>query len=159
MMRQITYFLHALVILLCFAWIVYPGERTISQHLPGEVSHFFHDSSTIRIEPKMPGLDDVIHIKVFGDSNDVCVPRYRSHQVIENIIRIEADVPSFTDICLPVVLPWGFEVLVGPLPKDGYTVELYYVEREGEPFLVNTATFVVPTVTQISMPVIRLDRD
>jgi hypothetical protein len=114
-------------------------------------------SSHITIDPSAPTPDDVIRITVGGEWFNVCVPRYQSHQVNDNTIRIEA-VASFICMAIEGSTSWSFAVEVGPLPIGLYTVELYLylLGLPGpliRPILYNSTSFMVAT-ERLYLPVI-----
>jgi hypothetical protein len=80
--------------------------------------------SQISINPSTPRPGDVIRITVWGEWPNGCVPRYQSHQIEGNAIRINTVPPCFFCSCLMVISPWSFTVEVGSLPVGLYTVEV-----------------------------------
>jgi hypothetical protein len=80
----------------------------------------------ISITPPAPTTDDVIHITASGVWGDSCVPRYQSHQISSNVIKIDAVTPRPPGTgCLEVITPWRFAIEVGPLAAATYTVEVH----------------------------------
>lgn len=113
-----------------------PSRAATTQLWPG---------TYIRIDPSMPTENDLIRITVGGEWPDACAPRYRSHQIVGNVIRIDAVLPCLLCICAQVITPWSFTVEVGPLPVGLYTVEI-----NGRSAL----SFLVPTVTRLHLPLL-----
>lgn len=132
------------------------GLRSYIAGPPFERYHPY--GSHIRIEPRAPTPSDVIRIIVSGEWPNVCVPRYQSHQIIGNVIRIEAEA-TFIGMCIALAEPgsWSFTVEVGPLPIGLYTVEVYLVDASfwwrPPPILYDTTSFMVAT-ERLYLPVI-----
>lgn len=134
------------------------GPSRTMDSMPRSFEHLlelypFYDSH-LTIEPSTPTPDDVIRITTGGEWSNVCVPRYQSHQVIGNIIRIEAEAILF-GVCIPIEGPtsWSFTVEVGPLSNGLYTVELYILDPLVEPVLYETTSFMVAT-DRLYLPII-----
>jgi hypothetical protein len=110
--------------------------------------------SYITIAPPAPTPDDVIRITVSGKWFNVCVPRYQSHQVNDNMIRIEAKATIF-GFCVPIEGPtdWSFTVEVGPLPIGLYTIEFYIFDPLIGLILYDNSTFMVAT-ERLYLPII-----
>jgi hypothetical protein len=110
--------------------------------------------SHIHIDPPAPMPNDIIRITVSGDWPNVCVPRYYSHQIMGNVIRIDA-VATLVGACIPVELPkfWSFDVEVGPLPVALYTIKLYILDPVIGPIPYGTASFLVST-ERLYLPII-----
>lgn len=99
---------------------------------------------TINIYPPAPTERDVIRITPSGEWGDSCIPVYESHQIVGNVIRVNAWLP-YPDgtMCLFIVLPWSFIVEVGPLSAGLYTVEVHIIGYSGYWPSHGTETFVV----------------
>lgn len=82
---------------------------------------YFPYGSYIHISPSAPTPNDVIRITVSGESACANVPRYLSHEIVGNMIKIYTTPPF--PICLPAITPWSFTVEVGPLPVGAYNVQ------------------------------------
>jgi hypothetical protein len=80
----------------------------------------------VSIDPASPTENDNIQLAASGEWPDGCPPSYLSHQVVDNIIRVNAvlDYPPGTN-CPAVITPWSFAVDVGNLAQGVYSVELH----------------------------------
>lgn len=107
---------------------------------------YAYTASAIRIDPPAPSPNDVIRITVSGEWPNMCVPRYQSHRIKGNTIRIDA-VGTLFGICIAVCMPmsWSLAVEVGPLPVGLYTVEFYILDPVGGPIGYNSTSFLVAT--------------
>ena len=127
-----------------------PGIKTPTappslEHPPEPSSSSFETHFTT--EPAMPTPNDVIQITVGGEWPDSCVPRYQSHQIEGNVIRINTlALPCYLCACFYVISPWSFTIEVGPLP-----IGLYIVEVIGSVY--KTTTLIVAT-ERLYLPVI-----
>lgn len=98
--------------------------------------------SYIHINPPVPTPNDVIRITVSGEWPNGCVPTYQSHQLVGQMILIDATARGWA--CPAIVMPWAFTVEVGPLPVSLYTIEIYITLRPlGGPILYDTTSFIV----------------
>ena len=80
----------------------------------------------INIVPGLATPDDTITVTYSAVWADSCTPSHQSHQVVSNVIRLDAvwDYPPGT-VCLPMLTPWGECVAVGNLPTGTYRVDVY----------------------------------
>jgi hypothetical protein len=99
---------------------------------------------TIDVHPVAPTEHNVTRIMPSGLWRSFCIPVYQSHQIVGNVIRINAGLPYPPGtMCADVVLPWGFPVEVGPLPAGRYTVEVFVIGYSGYWPSYGTETFVI----------------
>ena len=112
----------------------------------------------INISPVLPTQNDTIQITPSGEWPDSCIPLYQSHQIVNNVIMIDAVIDYPGIVCLTVILPWGFTVDVGALPGGSYRVDVYITDlMYGFPTstLCITKSFTVFTeVSKIYLPVV-----
>jgi len=86
-------------------------------------------SAQINVVPSLPVQDDDVQVIASGDWYDTCIPSYQSHQIDNNVIRVDAvvDYPPHTG-CADVITPWEFAVDIGQLPAGFYEVDLYVTD-------------------------------
>jgi hypothetical protein len=84
---------------------------------------------TWKCKRRLPTQDEYIQVIASGDWYDTCMPFYQSHQIDNNLIRVDAivDYPPTTG-CGDMITPWEFTVDVGKLPSGFYEVNLYITD-------------------------------
>jgi uncharacterized repeat protein (TIGR01451 family) len=106
----------------------------------------------IDIAPVLPTPDDTIQITPSGDWCNACIPSYQSHQVMGNVIRVDAILDYPPDIaCVDVITPWGFTVDVGNLHSGSYRVDVYITNIFHTTTLCGTKSFAVGTPALVLM--------
>jgi hypothetical protein len=78
----------------------------------------------ITVTPNFPTQTDAINIAYSAMWHSVPTPQHQSHQVMGNVIRLDA-IYYEPEVCLPVIWGWGGDVDVGILPTGSYTVQVY----------------------------------
>jgi hypothetical protein len=116
------------------------------------------------IVPASPTEDDTVQVVYSSDWPDACVPSYRAHEVIDNVIRVDAAIDYMPPRRCPLVVThWVLAVAVGKLPSGSYRADFYVTGTDGygtvlcatrsftvlEPPLTLTCT---PTPPSISTP-------
>lgn len=78
----------------------------------------------ISVAPSWPTVDDAIQVTAGGEWPHLPAPSYECYLVLGDVIEMHFiyDVP---EIVLPVIVPWGETVDVGPLPSGRYEVRAY----------------------------------
>lgn len=86
-------------------------------------------SARIDVVPSLPTQDEYVQVIASGDWYDTCIPFYQSHQIDNNLIRVDAivDYPAGTG-CGDMITPWEFMVDIGKLPAGFYEVNLYITD-------------------------------
>jgi hypothetical protein len=81
------------------------------------------------VAPSLPTPEDAIVVTARGAWSDSCTPGYHSHELVGDVIRLDAtvDYPPGT-ACLTVITPWRIVVDVGTLPAGNYQVDLYITD-------------------------------
>jgi len=106
----------------------------------------------INIAPVLPTPDDTIQITPSGDWCDMCIPSYQSHQVMGNVIRVDAILDYPPGIACPqVITPWVFTVDVGNLHSGSYRVDVYITNIFHTTTLCGTKSFAVGTPALVLM--------
>ena len=130
-----------------------PGQHT---ELPNPCGYGFR----IDIDPEPATKDDPVQVTYSADWPNSCLPWHQSHQIVDNVIRLDAlhdYPPDFA--CLAIVLPWRGKVEVGNLPSGSYNVDVYitFVSTPTvyPPTLCGTRTFIVyEKLKQIYLPIV-----
>ncbi|MBV7330213.1 hypothetical protein KFU94_18580 [Chloroflexi bacterium TSY] len=111
-----------------------------------------HLDNQINVKPALPNSGDSITITVSGTWFNSCFPSYQSHQVTDNLIRIDAESPQTDGIfCHDTLTPWRFSVPISSLMAGDYRVDVYVTAFDG--FLVSQDTTFF-TVRQASISVL-----
>jgi hypothetical protein len=86
-------------------------------------------SVQINVVPNLPTQDDHVHVIASGEWYDTCVPFHQTHQIDNNLIRVDAivDYPANTG-CADMITPWEFMVDIGELPVGSYEINLYITD-------------------------------
>ena len=112
----------------------------------------------IVVSPHPATIDDPLRIEAFGVSGNGCVPIYESHQIIGNVIRVDAIVEgSITSYCTQVILPWGFMVEVGNMPSGWYQADLYIADHHISPIpylVVSKSFYVFEEIYPVYLPIV-----
>jgi len=111
----------------------------------------------------LPTQDDDVQVSAIGDWYDTCIPAFQSHQIDNNVIRVDAivDYPPGTG-CGDMITPWKFMVDVGKLLTGVYEVNLYITDTFNQvpTALCATKSFTVFTeVSRIYLPIINWTLD
>lgn len=158
MKRRIAVIL--LLQVLCFGSVSQQIEPVHSHRLSGYSLNDLPCGHNPRIEitPALPAMSDPIRLTAAGVWPDSCIPEYQSHQMVDNIIRLDAVVVEPPGaICSTVVLDWGFPVDVGALITGSYRVDLYIADHRfaQTPVLCASKSFiVVEQVYETCLPLI-----
>jgi hypothetical protein len=112
----------------------------------------------INVVPSLPAQDDNVQVTVSGDWYDTCIPSFLSHQIDNNVIRVDAvvDYPPGTG-CADMITPWKFMEDIGELSPGSYEVALYITDLfNGVPTtLCATKSFAIFTeLSKIYLPMI-----
>jgi hypothetical protein len=80
----------------------------------------------IAISPALPAEGDSIHVIVSGWCPDSRIPSCQSHQVLGNVIRVDAAFEFDPwKVWLPVITPWQCSADLGSLAAGLYQVAFY----------------------------------
>lgn len=83
----------------------------------------------LEVAPNLPTPEDTISVTATGAWSDSCTPGYHSHELVGDVIRLDAtvDYPPGT-ACSTVITPWSLVAHVGTLPAGNYQVDLYITD-------------------------------
>lgn len=127
MRRQIVVFV---LLLVCLIFTSGQNRPAGSSSLPIDCDKGINQACgynvQITVVPALPTQDDIIQVISSGDWYDSCIPYYYSHQIINNLIRVDAVAYYNPGVwCLQVITPWEFTINIGGLPSGFYQVNLY----------------------------------
>src|SRR5262245_17237801 len=89
------------------------SDRCSAQSLSnGQPAGPYRDSQ-LDIAPYLPSSADTIEITASGEWSNSCVPKYQSHTLDGNVIRIDAEA-FWPGACAEVLTSWSFAVEAGP---------------------------------------------
>jgi len=141
------------------------GVKTASgqETFPSKTRQACGPSAQINVIPSLPTQDDDVQVSAIGDWYDTCIPAFQSHQIDNNVIRVDAivDYPPGTG-CGDIITPWKFMVDVGKLLTGVYEVNLYITDTFNQvpTALCATKSFTVFTeVSRIYLPIINWTLD
>jgi hypothetical protein len=121
------------ILLLCFTL----GQHTqvSSSNAPPrhnqQLSHGCGYGCQTAVDPVSPTEGNHILITAGGEWYDSCIPTYQSHQIVGNVVVVDAAVlvPPGT-ACLDVVTSWSIDAHLGRLPPGSYQTELYITDTD-----------------------------
>ena len=152
----------AFVFLLCLAFTSGQASLDSSGSLPvghrSKTRQACGYNAQINVVPSLPTQNDNVQVIASGDWYDTCIPSYRSHQIDNSVIRMDAvvDYPPGTG-CADMITPWEFMVDVGELSPGSYEVDLYITDLFNQvptTFCATKSLTVFPELSKIYLPVI-----
>jgi hypothetical protein len=103
----------------------------------------------ISIAPSWPTVDDAVQVTAGGEWPHLPAPWYECYQVVGDVIEMRF-IYDDPEIVLPVIVPWGETVDVGPLASGRYEVRAYV-----NSFCCGSRSFIVfEELRQVYLPVV-----
>lgn len=105
----------------------------------------------VTITPTTPTTNDVVNITASGISSQTCtIAKYQSHQIVNNLIIIDAIDPIPPAICGDIPTPWSLTIEVGQFPAGVYDVQILVFGGTGtNSFTVAPATLPPIAINQV----------
>lgn len=95
------------------------------------IRHEFEVLGGVQVTPSQPLVNEEVTIRLADLSPDGCVPQYISHEVAEQSVTIDAQIPDL--LCGQVPTPWQIDVPLGPLAAGTYQTELFVTDHRQNP--------------------------
>ena len=152
-----------LIVILCMAFASGQVSFVSSGFLPdgyhSKALQACGPSARIDVAPSLPTQDECLQVIASGDWYDTCIPFYQSHQIDNNLIRVDAivDYPAGTG-CADMITPWEFTVDIGKLAPGSYEVNLYITDVFNQvpipTALCATKPFTITELNKTYLPII-----
>ena len=81
----------------------------------------------VAVDPTSPTTHHDVQVTAYGNWPNTCVPVYQSHEMIGNVIRVNANANE-SEVCLLIITPWQLAVDLGNLPSGSYEARIYITD-------------------------------